>query len=166
MKYEKVYSDYQEIMADYQDEKNEILANENTSEQFKEKKIQEIKQAAKAEQQDYKKRFVEALEEDIATVKEPLRNTEMPPELLEVLKLNLNRLELEELAAEYDSYYQQKLILDKAKDKDIMLELDIPDIADQVEQLRKLKMNVNSKFSAENPLNDTADNRLKSAFGV
>ena len=166
MRNQEIYKKYQDKMADYQDEKNEVVASKKWSESEKNKKIEVIKQEAKAEQQNYKKRYLEALDEDIKEVKEPLRDTEMPPELLEVLKLNLNRLELEELAEKYDSYYQQKLILDKAKDKNIMLELNIPDIAAEVEKLENKKRNVNTKFSYGNPLSDTSDERIKTAFGI
>jgi hypothetical protein len=161
-----------EVLKEYYDKINNLQADKQTlkedskySQEYKDKQIKEIDNQARKEQEKYKQLYLDKLESETAKLKESIK-TDIPTDLIETLKDDLTKQELQLLAEKHqDKYFALKKIKNTALKNDYAIEVDTIDYSKEIQQLNKAKEKVNDKFTY-NPYDDTLDARLRKSMGL
>ena len=159
-KKDKVLADYREKQDELADEVKQIRNDEKWSDDYKREQIKQVRQQAQQNQNKAKEDYLQAIDQDIQEAKDPL-NDELPEKIKNISGLELSKTEIKSLAEQYnDNYWAQRKLQQKAREQDLYIALDIPQVQKKVDYLKKAKDKLGRKFN-QNPLNDGEQQRLK-----
>jgi coenzyme F420-reducing hydrogenase alpha subunit len=168
-KHERVKKDYRQQMETYNNQIDEINQGKEYSkysQDFKSKKVNEIKTKALKEQSYYKDQYLKAIEQDKKEIQNKILNNEMPQAVLDFAQTKPTKSEMKMLIDEYsNNYLAQKKLHEIARDNDMMIQTNYRPLDDQINKLERTKLNLGDVFSSE-PLNDTLDKKLRQAMGL
>ena len=158
-KSDEVLSSYREDMDELNEKVEQIKNADKWSDDYKKEKVEEVKEKARKKQAQAKESYLKAIDQDIADTKEPL-NDELPEKIKNISGLELSKTEIKSLADQHsDNYWAKRKLNQKAREQDLNIVLDIPQVQKKVAYLNKAKDKLGNKFN-QNPLNDGEKQRL------
>ena len=158
-KSDKVLADYREKQDELADEVKQIRNNDKWSDEYKREQIKQVREQAQQNQNKAKEDYLQAIDQDIKEAKDPL-NDELPEKIKNISDLELSKTEIKSLAEQYEgNYWAQRKLQQKAREQDLHIALDIPQVQKKVDYLKKAKDKLGRKFNSD-PLNDGEEQRL------
>ena len=159
-KSDKKLKEYRQEMDELNEKAEQIKNADKWSADYKKEKVEEVKEKAKQKQQQAKESYLKAVDRDIEEVKKPLQD-EVPEKLKSLDGMELSKTEIKSLGEQYnDNYWAKRKLNQKAKEQDLNIYFDTPNIQKKVDHLKKKKNKAGRKFNSD-PLNDGEQQRLK-----